>query len=485
MDFHTTEYTATFPDASIMVGSDGIVSATMKIQWLSVPVGDIEVISVEPHLIEVEWDWARILIHENGMVEIENIGATQQLYHHRSLLVDPFWVRDYPAKQSYIWMDSTGHGSLHYAECLATAVTVGDVSQITLPVGETMCHVVFPVRMRAIPDRPLIWTTNGGDAAAELASVEAVATQAETPGTPFESNPFGIVSLGKNLYTNGSTPIDDAGTLRYVVEPAILVALQASIARLQACGVKVIGYEHTPNFRTQSIAVTLGVLNDVRTQLGLDGWYVDYSAYGEPFSSCLPDSIDFLSGLRVQVGETGTIVHHHSVDVLGVFSGVLCPHLDYYSDVVVRGESAWYRIVQTDVDVDAVIPPASWTTPSGPLTPSFIGPETVTIPGTTRDLGEDGFLLAYGTEATYRHMCRPNGAWIRAVSDDFVHMCCVRSHGGLGGWVWVADGFMLPTIDEIAASLLDCSERFAVMTRPNNQITSGLAQAWKDWVAAQ
>jgi len=254
-----------------------------------------------------------------------------------------------------MWTDGYG-GSLHAMLSDSTKGEANSVdvnsTTITLAAGDKSAHMVFP------PKTFDFTNLYGQNARPHVRFIYHEFQMNEFTNDPnkmnsYKTDGFGIFVLFA-LYDDREYPtVLDSGIMGYnMANPD---AVQNFINAADANGFKVITYcagpghsgwnypaGHPLEGQHQDISVTLDWMRDFQAEYNLDGWYFDNADTGD-----LVDDYDFMRQVRTDVGPTGIIYHHDSVDVWSMtggnwntgYKGLRAIMVDAYVNYALTGET--------------------------------------------------------------------------------------------------------------------------------------------------
>ncbi len=311
-------------------------------------------------------------------------------------------------KHARMWTDGYG-GSLHaHAKGDVTSVnTTDDITTITLhdpspmdpvedegvldpitlddpfdepnPIHPQMAHMVFPPRffdfeaLYGETAKPFIWFFYGVKNAEE--QLRETIELARDPNSILKQNPFGYIALFNGLYTGAEIhtdwPSDNARaypvpvTVPFLHETFPILGyefkddgvVRESIRELHGLGFKVLAYMHFSHygydeepeaFATQVPELTLQWMHYFREEYNFDGYYFDHAGYGKYYEDNWYKTYSFIQRVRKDIGDSGYIYHHNSIDVWGVYSGLRAIMIDTYCNAQLAGE-----ITNEDLDDSA------------------------------------------------------------------------------------------------------------------------------------
>jgi hypothetical protein len=289
-------------------------------------------LTARPLQILIRCDSLAVLQHEAGGVEPLS-------YRYSSLLADPPWLKGNGADR--MWTDGYG-GSLHLSvpgTALRVSNSAPEGMDVTLPPGGSSAASVFPPkrfdfeRLYGLSARPhCYFTYRVRSLAQDVARLDALAQRH-----------FGVICLFAGFYSNdpqyggprASLPERNAaGRLQYRFGEEAVV--QRFIDAARSRGFKVIAYFQGTGFRVdrQPLEETLAFMRAFQRHHRLDGWYFDNADVG-PWTA----TYEFIRRVRRDVGDSGILFHHDSVDVWGGWSGQVMVQVDAYVDYTLKGET--------------------------------------------------------------------------------------------------------------------------------------------------
>jgi hypothetical protein len=345
-------------------------------------IGPLRVVSASKRSCVVQSQRLQFEFNSDSLFLVSSLSQRPFVYEHESLLVDAPWNKTglretegggrEPDFLNRMLTDGSG-GSLHAYVEGPVAVLGGtqNHTQVSLGPDGRMAHMVFPPRLfdfealYSAGTKPLAWFVNGHSFSSAREEIESILTRAANPESIFRVNPYGYFVLANPLYSGTPCPIPSNPTrtcdhhlpvpvdhpfahlgYRYA-DPDFI---KESIDTLHALGFKVLAYVF-PSFpaadrpdrfyfvRDQSMEATLAWLGDFQREFNLDGYYLDYAGYGELKRDNWVETYRFIRAIREQVGDSGYLFHHDSVDVWGAYSGLRAIMVDAYCDAQLVGET--------------------------------------------------------------------------------------------------------------------------------------------------
>jgi hypothetical protein len=240
-------------------------------------------------------------------------------YDHNSL-IDAEWNAPLDANDwdddanDRMWTDGYG-GSLH-------AKVAGDpnpntsenLTNVSMSQNDVMAHMVFPPKsfdfesLYGSAARPHVCGVSDKSDAADLMDPNGMDQYVE--------DDFGVFSLWTWTYTNGYKPVElDEGVWGYEIDPVEKSNVSAFVSAAHANGFKVVSYIYkpaSPVWNSQDIQVTLDWMRSFQEEHDFDGWYIDNGSEGS-----FLDDYRFMRQVRADIGDSGVIYHHDSIDVWG------------------------------------------------------------------------------------------------------------------------------------------------------------------------
>ncbi len=275
-------------------------------------------------------------------------------YTHQNLVFGAPWNKGFGADR--MWTDGFG-GSLHAKVSGApTTATLADSTNFSLTAGDKIASMVFPPKqfdfesLYGAGKRPFV----------QFVHVDADVLEVTNNIQTYANDGFGVIAVFGDLYGSGPQPaLLASGLMGYKFADEQLIKNLVNAAH--ANGFKIVSYLSTPypvnllgpynNWwkypfghpkagQTQPLDTTLQWMREFQRDFGFDGWYFDNAEAGDFLGD-----YGFIKQVRADIGDSGIIYHHDSVDVWGPhigspqLSGLRAVFVDAYANYTLAGET--------------------------------------------------------------------------------------------------------------------------------------------------
>lgn len=327
-------------------------------------IGPLVVCSQNTKSLRVASDYLVFDIFADSFMVISALKPTK--YAHYNLVVNAPWNKG--SGLDRMWTDGYG-GSLHarIAGHPLASVSYQDGTLFEVKSGDQTGHMVFPPRkfdfegMYGANARPFVHFIGDDETLISLSDSAKLRSYA--------AEGFGTFALWATFYEDGTenpmiyshSDIASYPIRSYDFSSQKQALLKRFIELAHLNGFKVITYLYSPatyqwNYpgghplagQHQDISITLKWMRKFQTTFDLDGWYFDNANTGDMMSD-----YSFIRQVRSDIGISGIIYHHDSVDVWDTstpYSGLRAIMVNAYVNYTLTGETGPIAEVHDPLD---------------------------------------------------------------------------------------------------------------------------------------